>query len=172
MSSSNDTDYNTDCLKILHTIVQHHNIGNAPVTVFFVHAMTIVASLSAWYNRWIYLMYRLHEHQRLDRIEDAYYQYTALKVASWYPDTFPLSYLPLHAATNETLPNMVRVYHRLFMEHYSSKIFLHMYQPCCNYCIAGNFQGRKLSRISQFYLPTDPWKFSPSKVSRYMVATV
>jgi hypothetical protein len=49
-------------------------------------------------------MSRLQERQRLDRrIEDAYYQYAALRVASWYPDTFPLSDLPLHAATNETL---------------------------------------------------------------------
>ena len=29
--------------------------------------------------------------------------------------------LPLHAATNETLPKMIQVYHELFMKHYSRK---------------------------------------------------
>ena len=83
---------------------------------------TLIWSALHVFNSVPILFPRLRERQLLDRrrVEDAYYQYAGVKVCHWYPDTFCLANLPLHAEISETLPMMTKVYHGLFMKCYSS----------------------------------------------------
>ena len=53
------------------------------------------------------------------RVEDAFFQYAALRVASWYPEHFKLPILQFHAMTTMTISNMTTVYHGAFMRKYS-----------------------------------------------------
>ncbi len=60
----------------------------------------------------------LLERQKVDRrrIEDAFFQYAALRVASWYPAQFKDSALLLHSSTTATTAKMTTVYHGAFMD--------------------------------------------------------
>ena len=90
----------------------------------------------------ILLMYNvrlLHERQKVDRrcIEDSFFQYAALRIASWYPEHFKLSALQLHAMTTTTINNMTVVYHGAFMKRYSGtfwpSVCVSMYICVCEY---------------------------------------
>ena len=63
----------------------------------------------------------LNERVKVDRrrIEEAFFQYAMLQVASWYPDKLSLSTMPLHAKTMEILPQIVSVYHGAFMRRHA-----------------------------------------------------
>lgn len=64
-----------------------------------------------------------HKRQKLDRrrIESAFFQYAALRVASFHPDLFQTSKLPLHSETVNTIAEMTTVYHGVFMRKYLRK---------------------------------------------------
>jgi len=63
----------------------------------------------------------LHDRQKLDRrrAEAAHFQYAVLRVATWYPETFSLSELPLHNNLEATLSNVTTNFHEAFMETYA-----------------------------------------------------
>lgn len=63
----------------------------------------------------------LNERHKVDRrrVEDAFFQYTLLKAASWHPAYFDISHLPLHAKSLDTISEFSTVYHAAFMEKYS-----------------------------------------------------
>lgn len=58
------------------------------------------------------------------RVEDAFFQYAALRVASWYPEQFKIPTLQFHAMTTMTISNMTTVYHGAFMKKYSGSYVL------------------------------------------------
>lgn len=60
--------------------------------------------------------------EKLDRrrAEAAYFQFAILRVASWYPDLFKVSNLPLHSSLPNTLTKVTRDYHGAFMDKYAS----------------------------------------------------
>ena len=53
------------------------------------------------------------------RIEDAFFQYAALKVARWYPEVIEPIRVKLHSSTSETLEKITAVYHGAFMTKYA-----------------------------------------------------
>ena len=60
------------------------------------------------------------------RVEDAFFQYAALWVASWYPEHFKLPILQFHAMKTMTINNMTTVYHGAFMRKYFRYIFVNV----------------------------------------------
>ena len=63
----------------------------------------------------------LTERMKVDRIEDAFFQYAVLKVCCWYPKVFSSSNLALHHDTVKTLEHVTAAYHGEFTAHYASK---------------------------------------------------
>lgn len=63
----------------------------------------------------------LLQRNQLDRrrLEDAYFQFSILRVCSWYPEQFQVEHLPLHGGTSKTLEATTSVYHGVFMEKYA-----------------------------------------------------
>ena len=58
------------------------------------------------------------ERYTLDRrVEAGHFQFAALQVASRYPEVFSTKQLPLHASMDETLADVVSLYHGAFMAH-------------------------------------------------------
>lgn len=65
------------------------------------------------------------------RMEDAFFQYAALRVSQWYPEDIEPISVKLHSSTSETLEKITTVYHGAFMTKYAGKsntIILHL---CC-----------------------------------------
>ena len=53
------------------------------------------------------------------RLEDAFFQYALLNVASWYPEHICQKDLHLHEGLSETLTNMTPVFQKAFTEKYA-----------------------------------------------------
>ena len=82
--------------------------------------------LAILFGLWILLFTsRLQERQKLDwrRMEDAFFQYAVLTVASWYGQHFSLCQLPMHNLASETVAHVTETYHGLFMSHYSGELW-------------------------------------------------
>lgn len=78
------------------------------------------------------------------RIEDAFFQYAALRVASWYPEHFKLCALQLHAMTTMTIGNMISVPWVLHEKVFRC-ILVNMYNMCSGQekCILCNLGQNK-----------------------------
>ena len=55
------------------------------------------------------------------RVEDAFFQYAALRVSSWYPKEIKLLSLKLHSGITGTLQAITSIYHGAFMKQYAGK---------------------------------------------------
>ena len=64
---------------------------------------------------------QLTKRQMLNRrrMEEAFFQYAALKVSQWYPNAIDYTSVKLHSGTSETLEMITTVYHGAFMNKYA-----------------------------------------------------
>lgn len=55
------------------------------------------------------------------RLQEAFFQYALLKVASWYPKHIALEKLILHDGLSDTLLKVTPLFHNAFTEKYAGK---------------------------------------------------
>jgi len=72
------------------------------------------------------LVNSLVERHKLDRrrVEDSYYQFSLLRVCSWYPDLFDIRNLPLHNRAGSSIVKITSQYHDAFMTKYSGTFLI------------------------------------------------
>ena len=57
------------------------------------------------------------------RLQEAFFQYALLRVASWYPKHIVLEQLWLHDDLPKTLLNITPIFHKAFTEEYAGWLY-------------------------------------------------